>query len=106
MLIREIRGGFIGHEFHEFHKNDHRRLDCHWFAQPLRPRCLTPKSRLRVDEPSSCHIECVTKGVNTEKALEFEKLMAEMASDPCIRSENAAISREFATAEMDGLKND
>ena len=41
-----------------------------------------------------------------QKALEFEKLMAEMASDPGIRSENAAIAREFATAEMDGLKND
>ncbi len=41
-----------------------------------------------------------------QKALEFEKLMAEMAREPGIRSENAAISREFATAEIDGLKND
>ena len=27
MLIRGIRGGFVGHEFHEFHENDHCRLD-------------------------------------------------------------------------------
>jgi len=27
VLIREIRGGFAGREFHEFHKNDHCDLD-------------------------------------------------------------------------------
>ena len=42
MLIRGIRGGFIGHEFHE---NDHRHLDViglkYNFSQFLRPRCLS-----------------------------------------------------------------
>ncbi len=45
MLIRGIRGGFIGHEFHEFHENDHRHLDViglkYNFSQFLRPRCLS-----------------------------------------------------------------
>ncbi len=42
MLIRGIRGGFIGHEFHE---NDHCHLDViglkYNFSQSLRPCCLT-----------------------------------------------------------------
>ena len=41
-----------------------------------------------------------------QKALEFEKVMAEMATDPGIKSENAVISTDFAIAETDGLKND
>jgi metal-responsive CopG/Arc/MetJ family transcriptional regulator len=41
-----------------------------------------------------------------QKALEFEKAMAEMAADPGIKSENAVTSTEFAIAETDGLKND
>ena len=36
----------------------------------------------------------------------FEEAMAQMAADPAIRSENTAISKEFANTEADGLKND
>jgi hypothetical protein len=36
----------------------------------------------------------------------FEETMAQMAADPAIRAECAAISRDFATAEADGLKDD
>jgi hypothetical protein len=32
--------------------------------------------------------------------------MAQMAADPAIRTECAVISKEFAIAEADGLKND
>jgi hypothetical protein len=32
--------------------------------------------------------------------------MAQMAADPAIRAECAAISRDFATTEADGLKDD
>ncbi len=38
-------------------------------------------------------------------ARDSEEVMARMAADPAIRSESAAISREFAAAEADGLKN-
>jgi hypothetical protein len=44
----------------------------------------------------------VTQG----KKRSFEKSMAEMADDPAIRKECAALSKEFAIAEADGLKND
>ncbi len=36
----------------------------------------------------------------------FGKAMAEMAADPAIRSECAAIASEFAPADLDGLKHD
>ena len=36
----------------------------------------------------------------------FEEAMAQMAADPAIRAECAAINRAFATAETDGLKDD
>jgi hypothetical protein len=36
----------------------------------------------------------------------FEEAMAQMAADPAIRAECAAISRDFAAAEADGLKDD
>lgn len=40
-----------------------------------------------------------------QKARAFEEAMARMATDPAIRAECAAISRDFAVAEADGLKN-
>ena len=42
----------------------------------------------------------------SRKAREFEKAMAQMAADPAIRSECAAIERDFSIAEADGLRND
>ncbi len=36
----------------------------------------------------------------------FEEAMAQMAADPAIQAECALISKEFAAAETDGLKND
>jgi len=44
--------------------------------------------------------------VASQKAAAFEKAMAEMAADPEIQSECAAIAHEFAAADMDGLNND
>ena len=41
-----------------------------------------------------------------QKARAFDEAMARMAADPAIRAESLAISREFATAEADGLKGD
>jgi len=38
------------------------------------------------------------------KARAFEEAMARMAADPAIRTECAAIARDFARAETDGLK--
>jgi metal-responsive CopG/Arc/MetJ family transcriptional regulator len=43
--------------------------------------------------------------VARQKARRFEEAMARMASDPAIRSEGAAISKEFAVCESDGLKD-
>ena len=40
------------------------------------------------------------------KKRAFEDAMAQMAADPAIQAECASISREFTTAETDGLKND
>lgn len=40
------------------------------------------------------------------KERAFEEAMAQMAADPAIRAECAVISKEFAVAETDGLKND
>ena len=36
----------------------------------------------------------------------FEEAMARMAADPAIQSECKAISKDFAIAEADGLKDD
>jgi hypothetical protein len=41
-----------------------------------------------------------------QRARSFERAMAEMAADPQIRAECAAIEREFAKFEMDGLGDD
>jgi hypothetical protein len=40
------------------------------------------------------------------KEQAFEETMAQMAADPAIQAECASISKEFATAETDGLKDD
>ena len=40
------------------------------------------------------------------KARTFEEAMAQMAADPAIRSECAAIGRIFSIAEADGLTRD
>jgi len=52
VLIRGIRGGFIGHEFHEFHENDHRDLDAiglkYIISQSLTAGLLTGASGLRL----------------------------------------------------------
>lgn len=50
--------------------------------------------------------ESLREFVARRRALAFEKAMAQMAADPAIRNECAAISAQFATAEMDGLKRD
>jgi len=36
----------------------------------------------------------------------FEKTMAQMATDPAIRSECASVEREFSKTEADGLSHD
>ena len=41
-----------------------------------------------------------------QTARTFEEAMAQMAADPAIRAECAAICSDFATAEADGLKDD
>lgn len=41
-----------------------------------------------------------------QTARTFEEAMAQMAADPAIRAECAAISSDFAIAEADGLKGD
>ena len=40
------------------------------------------------------------------RQLEFEQALAAMAEDPQVQAECAAIARDFAGAEMDGLRND
>ena len=40
------------------------------------------------------------------RAEAFEQAMAEMGTDPAIRSESAAITEEFAATERDGLGHD
>lgn len=44
--------------------------------------------------------------VARQTAQSFEEAMARMAADPAIRAECAAIGRDFAIAEADGLKDD
>ena len=41
-----------------------------------------------------------------QKARAFEEAIARMATDPAVRAECAAISRDFAITEADGLKDD
>ena len=41
-----------------------------------------------------------------QQARAFEEAIAKMATDPAIRAECAAISRDFAITEADGLKDD
>jgi hypothetical protein len=48
----------------------------------------------------------VTGFATQQKARAFEEAMALMAADPAIYAECAAISRDFATTEADGLKDD
>ena len=40
------------------------------------------------------------------RAQAFDDAMARMASDPAIRAECAAISGDFASADLDGLRHD
>jgi len=40
------------------------------------------------------------------KARTFDKAIAQMAADPAIRAECAAIERDFRVAEIDGLTSD
>lgn len=40
------------------------------------------------------------------KAWAFEEAVAQMAADPAIRSECAAIEKDFSAAEADGLARD
>ena len=44
--------------------------------------------------------------VATRKAAAFEEAVSQMAADPAIQAECAAIAREFATADLDGVKHD
>jgi len=44
--------------------------------------------------------------VARRKASAFEDAMAQMAADPAIRSECRHIESEFASAELDGLRDD
>jgi metal-responsive CopG/Arc/MetJ family transcriptional regulator len=44
--------------------------------------------------------------ITQRKKRSFEESMAQMAADPAIRKECAALSKEFSMAEADGLKND
>jgi hypothetical protein len=50
--------------------------------------------------------ESLREFIAHRKARAFQSAMAEMASDPAIRKESAAIAAEFASAEMDGLRHD
>jgi hypothetical protein len=43
--------------------------------------------------------------IPAEPAQAFEEAMAKMAGDLAIRAECAAIAREFAAAEADGLRD-
>jgi hypothetical protein len=36
----------------------------------------------------------------------FEQAIAQMAADPAIQAESAAITKDFTVAEADGLKHD
>jgi metal-responsive CopG/Arc/MetJ family transcriptional regulator len=51
-------------------------------------------------------VSALREYVAARKARAFEQAMAQMAADPAIRKECAAIAREFAPAESDGLDHD
>ena len=44
--------------------------------------------------------------VARRRRQEFDRAIAEMAGDPQVQAECAAIAKDFATAEMDGFAND
>jgi metal-responsive CopG/Arc/MetJ family transcriptional regulator len=44
--------------------------------------------------------------ISRRRQLEFESAVAAMAKDPQVLAECAAIARDFAATEMDGLGND
>ena len=44
--------------------------------------------------------------VSRRRRLEFERAVAAMAEDPEVQAECAAIARDFAVTEMDGIGND
>ena len=44
--------------------------------------------------------------VAARKTAAYEEAVAQMAADPAIQAECAAIAREFAPADLDGLKHD
>ena len=44
--------------------------------------------------------------VSRRRQQEFDNAVAAMAEDPQIQAECAAIARDFAATEMDGLRND
>lgn len=50
--------------------------------------------------------ESLREFVARRRAQLFEVAMTEMAADPAVRKECAAIAAEFAPAEMDGLRRD
>ncbi|PSB18324.1 DUF2281 domain-containing protein [Phormidesmis priestleyi ULC007] len=47
----------------------------------------------------------VQRNQNTTQRMNWDKKIAEMANDPEIQAEIAAIDLEFAIAEMDGLNS-
>jgi len=51
-------------------------------------------------------VSALQEYVAARRARAFEQAMARMAADPAIQKECAAIAREFAAAEADGLGND
>ncbi len=50
--------------------------------------------------------ESLAEFIARKKARAFEDAMAAMAADPAIRKEGAAIAKEFACADLDGLERD
>jgi hypothetical protein len=44
--------------------------------------------------------------ISRRRQQEFERSVAALAEDPQVRAECAAIDRDFAATEMDGLDND
>lgn len=44
--------------------------------------------------------------VSRRRRLEFESAVAAMAEDPQVQAECAAIAKDFAATEMDGIGND
>jgi len=44
--------------------------------------------------------------ISRRRQQEFERAVAAMAEGPQVQAECAAIARDFAATEMDGLRND